>query len=34
MKFLENAKFEAVNAALSIEMENYRIDGRYLLFYS
>ncbi|XP_052816652.1 repressor of RNA polymerase III transcription MAF1 homolog isoform X2 [Mya arenaria] len=28
MKFLENAKFEAINAALSIEMENYRTEGR------
>lgn len=29
MKFLENATFEAINTALSIEMENYRIEGRY-----
>jgi len=31
MKFLENSTFEAINAALSIEMENYRIEGRYVL---
>lgn len=28
MKFLENSKFEAINAALTMEMENYRIEGR------
>ncbi|XP_053401640.1 repressor of RNA polymerase III transcription MAF1 homolog isoform X2 [Mercenaria mercenaria] len=28
MKFLENSKFEAINAALTVEIENYRIEGR------
>lgn len=28
MKFLENSRFEAINAALTMEMENYRIEGR------
>lgn len=27
MKFLENARFEAINAALCCEVENYRIEG-------
>jgi len=28
MKFLENSKFEAINAALSVDMDNCRIEGR------